>query len=137
VSLKSFFGLLLLAVLLSVGWHYRDGPAVQGWLHPAPEQQAAARFESVEAPVREVVLQASQLISRPALHTPRVHKCLRGEQVLYTDERCATGFVEHRLSRGTFTVLPSPQRKEADGNGQQLALGDRVADRLAPRIELD
>lgn len=89
-------------LLLSMGWRHKDAKWVQHLLPSNPNQTHPVIVFDNDVP------SASRSQTPPSV-SPRVagvHKCRRGEQVIYTDGECPTGSREFAVNGGAVTVIP-------------------------------
>lgn len=91
---------ITLAVLAG-GWVWRDSEPLRGWLHPLRERSPPLPIDAGAA--RSGGPSSVQSPQRSA----RARKCLRGNEVLYTNDSCPQGTREQLLSGGTLTVVPA------------------------------
>lgn len=106
---KTLFWTLLLGLIASFGWHYREAPFIQRWLNPPPPvvtQERTWRDDALERPAAAQPAQAAQTVQKS---TGGMRKCRQGASVVYTDGDCPAGSQEHSVG-GTVTVLKD-QRK--------------------------
>lgn len=119
--------------------------AVWGWAwfdrHPPPPPAPAALPGAENArPFNEQPPLAERRVSRPALvAAPRMRKCLRGTEVLYTDGDCPPGSREKAVERGSLNVLPAVRPKPPASAGiptiRDDLLGRESGDLKAQQIE--
>lgn len=103
-------GFAVLAVA-STAWRYRHYEWVQGLLRPGGAGGAPILFDNGsvrDAAARHAASGTDQGLA--AENEPgKLKKCLRGKEVLYTDQACGPGARVAAIEGGNVTVLPSHQ----------------------------
>lgn len=101
MSIRGLILALLALGLLGLAWQQR-GP-LQAWLGASAAQVERATRGGADGPAAS---------GRPG----GLRKCVKGQEVSYTNGPCPGGFVEQAVSGGTVTVLPAtpaPKPSEA------------------------
>lgn len=123
---------ILLLAVLAAGWLLRDTEPVRRLLHSAkqvaPPVPLPGWGEAAADPARPGASTAGTTGT-----ASRVRKCLRGAEVIYTNERCPAGSREQGLSGGTLTVMPSP----VTGTTGPAAASATLRGTLPPPSEVD
>ena len=109
MRLHHVFIALAVALVLAIGWHYRE-PARE-LLAPAPVARTTP-FKFDNGSIRD-----AERASAPGTGAPPVaaavpgglRKCVRGTTVLYTDKTCPPGSREQGVRADNVTVLPATQ----------------------------
>ena len=123
----------LLAALAAAGWYFRDSAPVSGLVRDAGKMAGAIPLEK---PVRVDKSGAEKSAAGKAAGVLR--KCVAGEKVTYTDEKCPPGSRESPISGGNVTVLPAQRGTPAGEDTAGKAAGAasepaRVKDELNMR----
>ena len=100
MTLRAIFWLALALIAASAAWRYRD--ALTGGTAPPPPSKP---FEFDNGTLREYAPPASGGQAAAAAGTMR--KCVRGNEVLYTNFACAAGYREKPIAADRVNVLPS------------------------------
>ncbi|WP_119964062.1 hypothetical protein [Simplicispira lacusdiani] len=102
-------GFAVLAVA-STAWRYRHHELVQAVLRPGGAGGAPIRFDN--GSVRDGAPRPAASGTDPGLAAEnepgKLKKCIRGKEVLYTDQACGAGARVAAIEGGNVTVLPSP-----------------------------
>ena len=100
-------GFAILA-LASTAWRYRDHELVRTLLRPQGAGGAAIRFDNGSARDAAARPASSTDPALAAENEPgKLKKCIRGKEVLYTDQACGPGARVAAIEGGNVTVLPS------------------------------
>lgn len=112
---------LFVLALGAAAWWWRDTPALRPWLAPLQQVLPAAWRPGLKAPATQPGAAA-------------VRKCRGPAGVVYTDDRCPSGYREEAMDGGNLTVLPAAPAPALAASaqpalrqlGQQGSLPDRV-----------
>ena len=130
------YALIGLAVLVvaSTVWRYRDHALVQAVLHPKGAARPDIRFDN--GSVRDAAGKDGDTATGiDAENEPgKLKKCVRGKDVLYTDQACAAGSKVAAIEGGNVTVVPSrpqkaPERTESPTSRRTLRDALDVSDK--------
>lgn len=129
----SLRGLVVSAVLLAacvLAWQKREG--LQSWLRQAQSGAAAGARAATDA------VQSTAPTTTPQPAPGGLRKCVKGQQVTYTNAECPPGHREQAVA-GDVTVLPAPPvskpAEEASAPSQlHQALGLTPDEKLRQKI---
>ncbi|HEX5312697.1 hypothetical protein [Aquabacterium sp.] len=117
MTVKHIFWGLLLMVLASMGWRYKNADAVQNLVNPPPSPAAAIEFDNMPPPsAGPAPATGESLAPRPPVVTRvagAMRKCKKGREITYTDGDCPAGSKEFGVQGGSVTVVPSPSATAA------------------------
>jgi len=120
----ALIGLAVLVVASTV-WRYRDHALVQAVLHPKGAARSQIQFDNGSA--RDAAgKDGAAAAGIDAENEPgKLKKCIRGKDVLYTDQACAAGAKVVAIDGGNVTVIPSrpskaPERAEPQASRHTL-----------------
>ncbi len=98
------------ALLLSLAFSLWRGGSLRDWLRPTPGKAPEIVFDN--GSVRDLPQHAASQPSRVAALSPPgvLRKCVRGDQVTYSNLTCPPGFRERTVSQAGVTVVPAVRR---------------------------
>jgi hypothetical protein len=107
-------GIVLLVGVVGISaWRHRDDAWVQAlWRPEAPPKPVVFDNGSVRAAAQPMV-PASAAAKGPDNLPGQMKKCIKGKQVVYTDQPCEAGAKVASVSGGNVTVVPSIAPKPA------------------------
>ena len=145
MTIKTIFGALILAVLLSMAWHYRQAEFIQQWVHHGDQAKPVdISFDNAPPPSAGPPPQSAERQPTAVKVVGGMRKCKKGAQVIYTDGDCPVGSKELDIHGGSVTVVPgqSPVSKLADSaqsasrpNVRDLLVDPKGANLQEKRIE--
>jgi hypothetical protein len=106
VTLQRIAWGLVLAMVLAVGWRYRNSAWVQGWVNPPDTRPAVIKFDNGTVRQMPSASEPASGLASPAKPPGGVRKCKKGSRLIYTDGPCPEGLVEAPLGNGTVNIVP-------------------------------
>lgn len=105
---------LLVGVAGISAWRHHDDAWVQALWRPEPPRKPVV-FDngSVRDKAQPVLPSASATAKAPDNLPGQMKKCIRGKQVIYTDQACEAGAKVEAVTGGNITVVPSMTPKPA------------------------
>jgi hypothetical protein len=96
----------LAAVTLSVAFSMWRGGTFRDWLRTTPDKPPEIVFDN--GSVRDLPLPPASAPSKGITLSPpgALRKCVRGEQVTYSNLTCPPGFREREIAKDRVTVIP-------------------------------
>lgn len=96
----------LAAVIMSIAFSMWRGGAVRDWLRTTPDRPPEIVFDN--GSVRDTPSPPASSPSRAVALSPpgALRKCVRGDQVTYSNLTCPPGFREKEIAKDRVTVVP-------------------------------
>lgn len=110
-TLRTLLAAFAVLAVASTAWRYRNHELVQAVLRPGGAAGSAIRFDN--GSVRDGAVRSGGSGTDQGLAAEnepgKLKKCIRGKEVLYTDQACGPGARVAAIEGGHVTVLPSTQ----------------------------